>query len=297
MKIAVCISGLIRYWEQTYPLFEYWNKLFDDVEFYFFISTWENPKEFIGLRDENQEYRDLIEKSLDFNFSNHKFITDYSLMSRKNILHLLDEINTTMSEVTQRSVKTFIHMAYGIKNVQELRKKYEKENGFIFDGVIQTRNDAFFNKDTLTSYKNLIDYDKFLNNKSIYIPGGCSVQDGEMYLFINDNLSFGSSAVMDTYGEIFNEVFIKKASYQNKLHFAPAYYFYNKNIGVYSMGTIKIIRPSFFLNPKNNMWDLYGHPTPEVMTEILDTHGVEYFYHTPVKLLDDMFDKYWDKIR
>jgi hypothetical protein len=102
---------------------------------------------------------------------------------------------------------------------------------------------------------------------------------------------------MDTYGEIFNEVFIKKASYQNKLHFAPAYYFYNKNIGVYSMGTIKIIRPSFFLNPKNNMWDLHGHPAPEVMTEILDTHGVEYFYHTPVKLLDDMFNEYWDNIR
>ena len=39
-KIAVCISGLVRYWEETYPLFEHWNNLYDDVEFVFFLATW-----------------------------------------------------------------------------------------------------------------------------------------------------------------------------------------------------------------------------------------------------------------
>ena len=40
MKIAVCLSGQIRYWDSTYPFFEYWNNLFEDVEFTFFVSTW-----------------------------------------------------------------------------------------------------------------------------------------------------------------------------------------------------------------------------------------------------------------
>ena len=38
-KIAVCLSGQIRHWEETYPIFEHWNNLFDDVEFTFFVST------------------------------------------------------------------------------------------------------------------------------------------------------------------------------------------------------------------------------------------------------------------
>jgi len=297
-KIAVCISGLIRYWEQTYPLFEYWNKLFDNVDFYFFISTWENPKEFIGLRDENQKYRDLVEKSLDFNLSNHKFITDYSLMSRKDISHLLEEIDTTIPKESQKSIKTFIHMAYGIKNVQELRKKYEQQKGWLkFDGVIQTRNDAFLSKKTLEQYKNLIKYNKFLNDKSIYIPGGCSVQSGEQHLFVNDNLSFGSPAVMNMYGEMFDEIFVKGSIQQKKLHFAPAYYFHYKNISVYDMGITKIIRPAFFKKEENKMWDLQGHPTPEVMTEILETEGVEYFFNELPKVVDSRFDEYWDRIK
>ena len=68
MKIAVCLSGLIRSFDVTSKLLKHWNTLYDDVEFYFFISTWKgiedsfsrtrgNPKNFRGSRDYPQCHR------------------------------------------------------------------------------------------------------------------------------------------------------------------------------------------------------------------------------------------------
>jgi flavoprotein len=59
-KIAVCISGQARYWETTYKLFEHWNKIYDDVEFVFFLSTW---------------------KDTGFDFSEYKFLQDVEVLS------------------------------------------------------------------------------------------------------------------------------------------------------------------------------------------------------------------------
>ena len=42
MKIAVCISGLIRFWKVTESLFSRWNDFYDDVEFDFYLSTWKD---------------------------------------------------------------------------------------------------------------------------------------------------------------------------------------------------------------------------------------------------------------
>jgi len=41
MKIAVCISGLIRFWKVTESLMSRWNDLFD-VTFDFYLSTQSN---------------------------------------------------------------------------------------------------------------------------------------------------------------------------------------------------------------------------------------------------------------
>ncbi len=38
MKIAVCISGRMSGFDVTSKLFEHWNSIYDNVEFYFFIS-------------------------------------------------------------------------------------------------------------------------------------------------------------------------------------------------------------------------------------------------------------------
>jgi hypothetical protein len=46
MKIAVCISGLMQYWDITHELFKYWNEIYDDVDFVFFLSTWESDINF-----------------------------------------------------------------------------------------------------------------------------------------------------------------------------------------------------------------------------------------------------------
>ena len=41
-KVAVQLSGLSRGFEITSKIFEYWNNIFDDIEFTFFLTTWNN---------------------------------------------------------------------------------------------------------------------------------------------------------------------------------------------------------------------------------------------------------------
>ena len=77
-KIAVCISGLVRHWEETYPLFEYWNNLYDDVEFVFFLSTWKGNTWYDKNKFPNF-------KITDYNFSNYEFIQDYSLHKENEV--------------------------------------------------------------------------------------------------------------------------------------------------------------------------------------------------------------------
>ena len=41
-NIAVMISGHPKFFNLTYKFFQYWNKLYDNVKFDFYVSMWEN---------------------------------------------------------------------------------------------------------------------------------------------------------------------------------------------------------------------------------------------------------------
>ena len=81
-KIAVCLSGITRYWKTTSKLFEYWNSIYDNVDYYFFISTWGEPtraekpiyaKSPIKLPPSGFEKND---------FSNYPFLTKYEYINQ-----------------------------------------------------------------------------------------------------------------------------------------------------------------------------------------------------------------------
>ena len=42
MKIAILLHGLLRSWEECSTVFSYYSKLYPDVEFDFYLSTWKN---------------------------------------------------------------------------------------------------------------------------------------------------------------------------------------------------------------------------------------------------------------
>ena len=54
-KIAVCLSGITRYWKTTSKLFEYWNSIYDNVDYYYstkslFVYEFANEDGDIGNR-------------------------------------------------------------------------------------------------------------------------------------------------------------------------------------------------------------------------------------------------------
>ena len=63
MKIAVCISGLLQYWDLTSQLFRYWNSISDEMNFTFFLSTWEEESKFLSLDSQYEAKGKVIRDS------------------------------------------------------------------------------------------------------------------------------------------------------------------------------------------------------------------------------------------
>jgi hypothetical protein len=126
-KLAVLICGEFRTWEiGSKYIFEYAENQAVHVDYYF--ATWDtsnypNLKEFqrkIKITDQ-----DITEK-----FTNKKLI-DYKIIN---------------SEIYQSFKFTFYHQAYLAKIANILKRKYELENDFIYDQVLELRPDLFIPK-------------------------------------------------------------------------------------------------------------------------------------------------------
>ena len=76
VKIAVCISGLVRYWKITESLMSRWNDLFD-VTFDFYLSTW---KDGVYVRPDKNFG---VDKNIDYDKC--EFLTDYELVDSNTI--------------------------------------------------------------------------------------------------------------------------------------------------------------------------------------------------------------------
>jgi hypothetical protein len=90
-----------------------------------------------------------------------------------------------------RSPNMIKGMYYGIYASNQLKKEYEKENGFIYDVVIRCRADLFFENDL-----NRTELETCAN-------GICFPKFGS-YGGLNDQFAFGSSSSMDTYADTYN---------------------------------------------------------------------------------------------
>ena len=52
-NIAVFINGSSKYLDLTHTLFEHWNKLYDDINFDFYLSTWEDNIDYAFQEEDN----------------------------------------------------------------------------------------------------------------------------------------------------------------------------------------------------------------------------------------------------
>lgn len=267
MKIAVCISGLIRYWNETYPLFEYWNTLYQNkVEFVFFLSTWIGPKWY-----EKERFGELDLK--DHDYSNYKFITDFSL-------HTEAEVNFPEH---MKLPNSFLR-AYAMKQVQTLRKNYEDKNDMLFDSILQIRNDMFINKDILDKCVRIcIKQPYYLQHKVVMTPGGTNIRGSDLqHLAVDDdNFIFSNSKSMNIIMNLFDSLPTQR---YHSCHHGEAEFYFKNGITNLSLD----IAPVLF---REGRLRKNGRPTPQSMRELLDTKGVKWIYEQNFGILQDTYWK------
>jgi hypothetical protein len=220
-RVAVCISGEIRYWEIQQYLFNEFHDFRDNVEFDFFISAWDT--------DNREEYSDNYPYRFHGNSMPKSEIID-SLKNLKIYEFLGEEIE---DEFIYNSPKNW----YLIYRCNLLKTEYELKNDFVYDCVFISRPDALWVESTIpTLYKFLlecskpIEYDKSLGelyilNSNIYPHqsyGGFGTADiGAM----------GTSATMDIYCSLYKYVYMS-----NEYNMLPMGHslipFYMKYIGL-----------------------------------------------------------------
>jgi len=259
-KIAVCISGLIRYWDATYPLFEHWNNLVEETEFVFFVSTWENTDVWY---DKARVGEVIVE---DIDFSKHSFITRYSKVHSSNVV-LFENKKPNINFLT-----------YSSKEVHKLRQNYEKEHGFKFDGVIQTRNDIFIPKGVVKMCSKLT-HDKpyYFTDTSIFLASPIAVMgEGDRkdrLLVRNDNFFFGTSGAMDKYATMNDECVINQTVESRSCQYTHGEHIHRQGLQGYHLlaGNPLLFRDGKVIKE--------GRPRPDVMLKLYKEKGVDWVFH------------------
>jgi hypothetical protein len=198
MKIAVCISGGVRYPHLGLKSIQ---KIIPNEYVKVFIHTWKINdrdsflKTIAGIQ--HKELDKIVETNLplleDYDYQK-LLIENYDQSKKKfeKLLNCLKFIPSTDPEDTEPRVDVGpISMHYSIFKANEMKKEYEKENNMVFDWVIRMRTDSDFRYDKL-------DLNSFTHE--LNIPSGEDWDDNS----INDQFAIGTSNIMDLYSNLYN---------------------------------------------------------------------------------------------
>lgn len=217
MRVAICLSGQHRDIENTLDNIK--SNWVNCNQLDFFIHTWKGK---VGDPYRSDTPIDICKNNLNF------------ILESLNPKSLLVEEQKKFERIYQDSLnwpcyhptknpnpsQNIQSMFYSIYKSNLLKKKYETDNGFIYDCVIRCRFDYFFEK----KY-NILDFNlDVLNTKS-----DCRHNE----YAINDHLALSNSYIMDVYSDIFNKLYYY---YNMGIEFNPevmlGYHIKNNNIKV-----------------------------------------------------------------
>lgn len=193
MKVALCLSGQTRKWNQTYQ--SIYDEIIKKYNTDIFIHTWD----VVG----NMVPHHYIEDYTDNNqLPNYDFISKYN---PKKIKIDFSNYNLFKNKTPKSRFYNTLMMWYSIQESNNLRKEYEFENNIKYNCIIRCRFDLFFEK---------FEINKIENNK-IYLPPNQNIDnpftvdmlkqlqiDGPKYM-PNDQLSYGDSSTMDYYCSVY----------------------------------------------------------------------------------------------
>jgi hypothetical protein len=156
-KVAICISGHLRKYEETFYNFIYYiiNPLLKhDYSIDIFISTWDELDTKIcssyvhGIVRKNFNKIDVFNvnklfKPIDIDVENYD--------NKKHKFHLSNFIDINLLKIEDylhhNLVPYWIPQYYKFMKVNDLKKRYEIQNNFVYDIVIKTRADLIYKKE------------------------------------------------------------------------------------------------------------------------------------------------------
>lgn len=206
MKVAICISGGLRY---PYLGLKSIEKIIPNHDVKVFIHTWKiKDKESFLKTVSGVQYKEIDktvqqEISLFEIYDYEKILVEDYDTHQKKFQHLFESLKFTYpdpaypDEGYPRSDVGPISMHYSIYKSNELKKQYESENNMKFDWVIRMRPDSDF--------KNELDLYSLMED--LNIPEGEDWRGG-----INDQFAVGRSHVMDLYSSFYNNIHYLQSS-------------------------------------------------------------------------------------
>lgn len=186
MNIAICLSGLTRSISYGWPLIErYLVKPFSSKVF---IHTWNIDH---GGERPRLVYKSNSMPSITDGRTKEQFFEE-EIKAQSFIIENYNEWATINSESIPKA------MFYSIYKSNLLKTQYEKKSGDIFDLVIRSRMDLFFESFLIQD-----EIQEVLNNNIVYgcLPG--NKNDGR---FITDIFGFSNSKTMDIYSSVWENI-------------------------------------------------------------------------------------------
>lgn len=205
MKIAVCISGGVRYPHLGLQSIQ---KIIPNEFVKVFIHTWKikNKDSFLNTVSglEYKEVDKTVETDLSFlkYYDYEKLLIENYDECEKKFKDLFNSLEFAPASDENDIIRTDvgpISMHYSIYQSNQLKKQYEEDHNIVFDWVIRMRTDSEFKYDAL----NLNSLTEELN-----IPEGEDWASNS----INDQFAIGTSSVMDRYSSLYKNIHLTQSS-------------------------------------------------------------------------------------
>lgn len=266
-KVAVLLFGILRYWEECSTIFSYWNQIYDDIEFDFYLATWRSTHTYLpekGKIDSPDANKSLYLKDIQF--------YEESTVRAKVEGPLRDYFfNSKDTDVTTKQVPLYSFLKSSVCN-QAIN------SGVKYDAAIITRPDVFVFIETLEVIRKSLGlttvYSKpkhiELGHNIIYNSDYPQYRDGNLFLN-RDTLWFGSPEVVFEYRHLFNDAFVDYKLPAYRLHTLQPEFLLRRMIYSASAGvpTNVLVRAEKF--SKGFL------PTPAVLTNLINTYGKDLY--------------------
>lgn len=223
MKIAIEYSGHLRFIQQTFPQIKEVFKANEEIEFYFFVHTWDDSRQddIEYMKNVMKPHRYFIDSQKNFERHPYQLINfDLTHEEYKN-----DPKRLKHNEEHPEDIKDFfekpcadndfkfdkdlevvkfdyyshfpfntVSLLYSMHQVCLLRKGYAQEHAIQFDYVVRMRSDMQFT--------NFINIDTLDKNKLNVFDAPPHRGDLGKYT-IQDQFAFAKTEIMNVYGDLF----------------------------------------------------------------------------------------------